>query len=630
MLAHLCSRNSAITFDVGTAGIRAFQVGARSRLALGLGACSRFAFGRGGRGSHLASRDLLQLELSPARPQDDQEPPAPDYSRLARLVGQANFTGNQIGLVLSPPDAHFCALRLPKKALAQPEERIRQALVWEVAREMRADASELEVRHWLLPPGHHQGLNVMAVALPIERALGWHQLFARDRLCLRRIAVSPCALVHLACRMQTPAENELWGILDLGFRRSTLTVVIGHVPAYIRSLSASADVWTRRLAQGFEVALPAAEQIKRAHGMRSAERGFRPSQADQPLLDAHDTPSVVFALLREPVDHLIHQINRCFNYVLQNFSDLNATRLLLAGGGANLRGLADYLQAQLDVSVALLASEVPASAAASAPDAATHPVPWERPVPDTTIRPETAAAIGAALLDADSRLSRSLALPPTKAPVTYALDLLPESCHSTRRRLARRNAWSVVLTFAGLLLAGAWLVLRVSDHVIDRSNRELAAIQIRQSELDRQLTLATMARNDLAERARVLSTLRQEQLLPQQLLTLSQQLPDGVVFTEIAAEPALRPGRFSPYRPAAPPANAPETTANDPSPQPVPLLVRLRGYAVEHNDLTRLIDVLQRVPRWEHVELLRAAREPYGDGEALAFQLECLPLEGLP
>lgn len=610
MLAHLCSRNSAITFDVGSAGIRAFQVAAR--------------------GSHLTSRDLLQLELSPARPRDDQELPPPDYSRLARLVGQANFTGNQIGLVLSPPDAHFCALRLPKKALAQPEERIRQALVWEVAREMRADASDLEVRHWLLPPGHHQGLNVMAVALPIERALAWHELFARDRLCLRRIAVSPCALVHLACRMQTPAENELWGILDLGFRRSTLTVVLGHVPAYIRSLSASSDMWTRRLAEGFEVAHPAAEQIKRVHGMRFAERGFRPPQADQPLLNAHDTPSVVFALLREPVDDLVHQINRCFSYVLQNFSDVNATRLLLAGGGANLSGLADYLQVQLDVDVHLLASDVPAPCDARGPHPPIQPVPWERPVPDADIRPETAAAVGGALLDAQNPqpTPQTGSFP---APArTYALDLLPHSCHSARRRMVRRNAWTVVVTISGLLLAGAWLVLRVSDHVIERSNRELDAVQIRQAELDRQLTLATMVRNDLAERGRVLCILRQEQLLPEQLLTLTQQVPDGVVFTEIAAEPALGSARPSRPRAGASRANPAETTAKAPRPESSSLLVRLRGYAIDHNELTRLIDVLQRVPRWEQAELLRAAREPYGDGEVLAFQLECQPVEGIP
>jgi Tfp pilus assembly PilM family ATPase len=382
MLTYVRSRKSAITFDVGTAGIRAYQVTAR--------------------GTHLTSRDSLQLELLPSPAQPDQPPPPPDYARLARLVGQASFVGNEIALVLSPPDVRFCALRLPKKALAQPPKRVRQALAWEVAREMRTDATELEVRYWELPPGHQQGLNVMAVALPIEQALVWHELFARDHLYLRRIEVSPCALVHLACRMHTPAENELWGILDLGYRRTTLTVVLGKVPAYIRSLPISSDLWTRRLAEGFEVAHAGAEQIKRTHGIWPAERGIRRTQSDQALLDAQDTASAVFALLREPVDDLVEQINRCFAYVLRNFSDVNATRLLLAGGGANLRGLADYLEVQLDVSVALLASQAEPPLAQPGPEHTQPSRRWERPLPETIVQPEAATALGGALLDLES------------------------------------------------------------------------------------------------------------------------------------------------------------------------------------------------------------------------------------
>ena len=355
MFSRFRLRNSAITFDVGAAGIRAHQMAAR--------------------GSQLTRRDSLRLELLPAQLEEDQGLPPPDYSRLARLVGQGNFTGNEIGLVLSPPEVRFCALRLPKNALAQPEQRVRQALAWEVAREMRADASELEVRYWQLPPGHHQGLNVMAVALP---------------------------MVHLASRMWTPAENELWGVLDLGFRRTTLTVVLGRVPAYIRSLPVSSDLWTRRLAEGFEVAHAGAERIKRMHGIQPGERGIRPPQPNQPLRGARDTPSVVFGLLREPLDDLTNQVNRCFSYVLQNFSDVSASRLLLAGGGAHLRGLAAYLELQLDVSVTPLASDAQAARGAPGPDregeAPAEPPRWERPLPDTTIGPEAAATVGGALL----------------------------------------------------------------------------------------------------------------------------------------------------------------------------------------------------------------------------------------
>jgi type IV pilus assembly protein PilM len=296
-------------------------------------------------------------------------------------------------LVLSPPDVRFCALRLPGQALAQPEKQVRETLAWELAREMRTDADQLEVRYWQLPPGHQQGLNVMAVALPTARALAWHELFARDHLHLRRIDVAPCALVHLASRIWAPTEDELWGVLDLGFRRTTLTAVLGQVPVYTRSLPISSDSWTRRLAEAFEVAHAGAEQIKRTHGIQPVERGLHPPQSDRPLANAQDIPSVLFGLLREPLDDLVREIGKCFAYVMQNFSDADASRLLLAGGGANLGGLVEYFELQLGLSVGLLASTT-GSATVPSPG----PRPWEHPLPDTTIRPELAAAVGGALL----------------------------------------------------------------------------------------------------------------------------------------------------------------------------------------------------------------------------------------
>ncbi len=217
--------------------------------------------------------------------------------------------------------------------------------------------------------------------------------------------------------------------------------------------------------------------------------------------------------------------------------------------------------------------------------------------------------------------------------MSCAVNLLPESCHNARRRARRRNAWSVAVVSAGLLVVGTWVAFRATDRTLLWLNRQLASAQSKQCELDRQLTLATRLRNDLTRRARTLAALRQEHLLPEQLLTLTRQAPAGVVFTEITAHPATgartaaRPGsrafravgsRWSPPR---------STVSHDQSAANGPLIVQMSGYAVDHDQLTRLIGVLQRVPQWEQVELLGAAREPYRTGTALAFQLECRPAE---
>ena len=217
--------------------------------------------------------------------------------------------------------------------------------------------------------------------------------------------------------------------------------------------------------------------------------------------------------------------------------------------------------------------------------------------------------------------------------MSCAVNLLPDSCHNARRRAVRRNAWTAVVTAAGALLVCAWLVTHATDHALARLDGELGGVRARQSQLDRQLTLATITRNDLARRARALLALRQEQAVPGQLLALSSRAPGGVLFTEIRGETVVDAERFSRYRPGAPPAPSAERCGKGRHEESPSLLVDMCGYAIDHDELTRLIDVLQSAaggPRWEQVELLRAAREPYRGGEALAFQLECRQAEDAP
>lgn len=214
-----------------------------------------------------------------------------------------------------------------------------------------------------------------------------------------------------------------------------------------------------------------------------------------------------------------------------------------------------------------------------------------------------------------------------------AVNLLPESCHAARHRLVRRNAWSVVVLCAGVLVFGTWIALRATDRSVHRLNREHESLQAKQSELDRQLTLAIRSRNELAQRARALTALRQELALPQQLLTLAREAPEGVVLMEIQS--LVQAGDRSL---ASPPTTSPRAGSGTAGAQalqrpggrgPEPPVVQMTGYAVDHDQLTRLIEALQRIEHWEQIELLRVNREPYLGGMALAFRLECRQAEAL-
>jgi Tfp pilus assembly PilM family ATPase len=371
MLALLSSRQSGVTFDLGAAGIRALQLRQRSAAP--------------------QQCDALQIDRPPT--DDAESPPAPTVApaQLARMIGQGRFRGRDVTLVLSTPEVQFYPLHLPDAALAQPTERIEQALKWEVSQESRAATEDLEIRFWRLPTGRGATANVMAVALRSSLALQWSLALAAEGLHLRRIDVSPCALTRLGLRRCAVTDSDLWGVLDLGLRHSTLTLVVGSVPTYIRPLGTSTHQWTQQLARAFEVPYAVAEQLKREHRIELTSDGVRATPAGANLLDATNLASALSRALRDPLQALGREVGRCFSYLMQSFPEHTVQHLFLAGGGACLRGLASVLQAELGIPVGPLG-------AAEADDT----LPWAQPLLDVKLEPRSAAAAGAALLDLEA------------------------------------------------------------------------------------------------------------------------------------------------------------------------------------------------------------------------------------
>lgn len=442
MLTRLRIRTSAVAFDVGRGGVRAAQARARGR-------CTELL-------------DLLRVELPPPGVRANDPNPMPQADRLVRLVSRGGFRGGDVALVLAPPDVHYHTLRFPPEALRQPPERVIAALTWEVARETRTEPADLEIRYWRLPPGHREGLNVMAVAMPARKALELAALFDAQGARLRRIEASATALVRAALTQFDPQPRDLWGVLDLGLHHSQLIAVLGETPVYVRALPVWGEEWTRRLAEGFEIRHDEAEQIKRRYGIQSdaqpdaaeqesktngdghmtEEDGTTSSGSDirhssfifrhstlpdaaPALLTERSVPLTAARLLHEPLARLVREINVCFSYVLQYFPDAAVSRLLLSGGGAAMPGLAAHLKAAGGLPVAVLCGlnhthggngrtthvthsvageEVTriANSERQMPEECPHPVFPLSAIRNCQFPPDAAAAVGTALLDLES------------------------------------------------------------------------------------------------------------------------------------------------------------------------------------------------------------------------------------
>lgn len=365
MFPWAAKKNSAIMFDVGTTSIRACQLSRR--------------------GQTLELRDHLQLAL---RADDDNDHAAnPDCERLARTLVQARFAGRGVGLVLTPPAVQFHTLEVPTGLLKNSEDAIHKALAWEIARETRTEAAQWEVRYWPFPPGHRPGRNVMTVAISSPLVREWVARFNRHGLHLCRVTASPCSLARVAACTCPPQEEDVWGVLDVGHRRSVLTVLVATRPVYVRVVAGGARDWVQRIARAFDTTPDEARQIMQQHGLRPA-RDASEATGENPT--PGNLSGVLFSTLRPALDDLVREINRCFLYVLESYPNLSVARLFTAGGGSALAGLTEYLELQLDLPAQRLTC-TPTPSAAAGPTLAVPSLP-----------PESAASLGGSLLDVEA------------------------------------------------------------------------------------------------------------------------------------------------------------------------------------------------------------------------------------
>lgn len=172
-------------------------------------------------------------------------------------------------------------------------------------------------------------------------------------------------------------EGGSIAVLDLGAHKTNIHIFQGGELQFSRYVPTSGDAFTMALTgmirageQEIELNTAQAEALKREHGISSVEdRGST----------AEGIPLAQVAVRIRPIlEKLETEISRSFDYHAFQFQGETITRLLLAGGGAQLKGIESFFAERFDVRVGFLDPLAPIivqdSQAFSEVDAATRPV----------------------------------------------------------------------------------------------------------------------------------------------------------------------------------------------------------------------------------------------------------------
>ena len=128
-------------------------------------------------------------------------------------------------------------------------------------------------------------------------------------------------------------------IVDIGRTSASLSISCGSIVTFTANLEVGGDTFTRAMARALDVSFQEADKMKRTHG----------------FIDSPES-ATVYGALRPSIEQFKETIRHHLMYWQMHAStsegrQADVSRMVLVGGNANMSGLAEYLEAELDVPV---------------------------------------------------------------------------------------------------------------------------------------------------------------------------------------------------------------------------------------------------------------------------------------
>jgi len=304
----------------------------RTPLGLDLGAHSLKAVQLARRGG--SWRAIATASIPRTKPGTPLEPA--DLQRLAETLKRQGFSGRDAIVAVPPALLRSGMLELPSRSAELPFAEIARA---EFCRISKCDPEDALVSFWELPPAVRasRATFAMAVGCNGRDADQWIGMVQEAGFEVVALDAGGSALAR-SCLPLAAAEPDLTAILDVGWSCCVIVITKSGQVIYERRIAESGlGGLVQILAEENELAAPDANNLLQNVGLRSA-------RADDAQIDCRASASRHFARMFE-------ELRQSLSYAGHQYSDASRPLLLLCGGGARIAGLAEFIEADLQLKV---------------------------------------------------------------------------------------------------------------------------------------------------------------------------------------------------------------------------------------------------------------------------------------
>lgn len=216
------------------------------------------------------------------------------------------------------------------------EEEAKEAVKWEMEANMPMPLADMYFDWQFLGESQDGKQRVLTAAVSKEVVDGWMDVLSGSELDVHGLEIESIATIRsLVDRNAVQGENSL--IVDLGARRTSFIIAEGTVPYFTSSIPFSSEGMNDAIGKGLNISLAEAEAAKINNG-----------------IDNSDGNNPIVGFLSSLLENLVVEIIKTMDfYGEMSKQSAGISKIILCGGGSNLKGLPEFLNRRINKEVVL-------------------------------------------------------------------------------------------------------------------------------------------------------------------------------------------------------------------------------------------------------------------------------------
>ena len=280
-----------------------------------------------------------------------------DEKKLAEIIRESikkvkgeKLKTNYVVASLPEEKAFLQVIQMPRL----PEEDLKSAVIYEAENYIPTPLEEVYLDYQIIPPvyDHLDHLDILIAALPKKTVDPYLSVLKLAGLRPKVLEIESLAIARALIKDGITTQPIL--LIDLGATRTSFIIFSGQSLRFTTSIPVSSTSFSEIISKNLGVTLAEAERLKIKHGL---EEKVKIKIGEEKTELKRERGRIFEALIPTLVD-LVQQIKRYLDYYQAHAEHEHlppdgkgVSKILLCGGGANLKGLCQLLSLELKIPV---------------------------------------------------------------------------------------------------------------------------------------------------------------------------------------------------------------------------------------------------------------------------------------